>query len=65
MLTKTHREKAWRELHKNTTNYIEQVREATSCKNKSCTATYIQSVKSFKLDEQDMWGIAGEVRTNS
>ena len=32
--------------------------------NTSCMATYLLSLKLSKLDEQDMWDTAGEVRTN-
>ena len=34
-------------------------------KNSSCTATYHPSRKLSKLDEPDIWGTAGKVRTNS
>ena len=33
--------------------------------NKSCTPTYLPSHKSFKSDEQDMRGIAREIRMNT
>ena len=33
--------------------------------NNSCTATYLPSLKPSKLDKQDMWDTAEEVRTNS
>ena len=33
--------------------------------NSNCTATYLQSYKPSKLDEQDILGITGEVKTNS
>ena len=33
--------------------------------NSSCAATYFSSHKLPKEDEEDMWGIAEEARTNS
>ena len=33
--------------------------------NSSCTATYLQSLKPYKLDEQNMQDTAREVRTNT
>ena len=33
--------------------------------NGSCTASYDPSHKTSKQDEQDMWGTAGDVRTNT
>ena len=39
-----YREKAWRELQKNTKSYTEQV-----LKNISCTATYLPSLKTIQI----------------
>ena len=60
-----HREKARRELHKNTMHYIEQIQEATPPLNNSCKATYFPSLKPTKQNEEDMQNTAGESRTNS
>ena len=57
-----HWEKSWRELHKNTANYIELILDATSPEK---TATYILYLKPPKKDEQGMRVTAGKVRTNS
>ena len=42
---KTYKEKAWRELHKNATSYIEQILEQPR---NNCTATYFPSLKPSK-----------------
>ena len=62
--SKTHREKAWWELHKNATNYLEQILEAASHK----TAAVQQLTSHFKNHVnkmKKMCDTAGEARTNS
>ena len=55
----THTRKAWWQLHKNATNYIEQIPQ-----NSRCTASDRPSLKPSKSDEQDMWNTTGKVRMN-
>ena len=64
-LTKTAGEEARRQLHKNATCNLEQVRAATPPQDTNCTATCPLSRKLFKLDEPDMQDTAGEAETNS
>ena len=45
--------------------YFEQILDAEPHKNSRCTATYLPLHKPSKLDEQDMLGTAGEVKTSS
>ena len=55
-------EKAWRQLHKNVTNNIEQILEATPHKT---AAIRLPATHLSKLHEPDMQDTAGEVGTSS
>ena len=61
---KAYWEKATRELHKNETSCTEQILEATAHK-AATTGPPPSHLKTIQLDEQNMWNIAGEVRTIS
>ena len=56
--------KNWWELHKDSAFGIQPVLEAETHKTAAVKPCYLQSHKPSKLDEPDMLGTAGEVRTN-
>ena len=62
---KVHGKKARWELLKNTTNYFEQILEATPCETIAVRPLTSDLKKTSKEDEQDMRDTAGEARTNS
>ena len=55
-------ERAWRQLHENSTSYTEQILEATK---QHLYGHYLPPLELSKVEEQDMRNTVGKVRTKS